>query len=91
MATPVGFQGADGLLSGETVGVNDLPVFIGNGLVISCWRLSEDELKTVAETGVVWLAVMGNTAPPVKISGNALVSYNLKPSRAEPVLPMRTK
>lgn len=37
--------------------------------IISCWKLTEEELKTVNETGVVWLTIVGNGMPPVSVSG----------------------
>lgn len=33
--------------------------------IISCWKLSEEDLQRINETGVVWLNVVGRTMPPV--------------------------
>lgn len=40
-----------------------------DGCLVSCWRLSAEELAEVLRTGVVWLSVMGRMLPPVMISG----------------------
>ncbi len=68
MAKPVGFEGAncvfrapDGVPQEECV---DLECFVAPGQIISCWRLSDEELAKVNETGVVWLEVQGDGTPP---------------------------
>jgi hypothetical protein len=33
--------------------------------IVSCWRLSEEELEEIKRTGVVWLSVIGTGTPPV--------------------------
>lgn len=54
----------------------DLPAWKGNvgteaegqfPAIISCWKLSDEDLKTINETGVVWLSVTGQTLPPVAV------------------------
>ena len=88
MANPVGFEGADFVfLAPEGMSANqccDLPVFKTRGQIISCWRLSPEELTEIAQTGVVWLSVHGQQQPPVLVSGEALVTVDGKPSKAEP-------
>lgn len=42
----------------------------GNPNVISCWKLSPEELEEVARTGVVWFNSWGNTHPPISIFGH---------------------
>ena len=37
--------------------------------LVSCWKMSADELAEIARTGVVWLSVMGTALPPVMVSG----------------------
>lgn len=91
MAAPVGFEGANTLISGEAMGCNDLETFRTETEIISCWRLSAEELEIVAATGVVWLSVWGGGQPPVLISGKALVNIGDRPSKAEPVIPKRIK
>lgn len=90
MADPVGFEGANLLLSGEKAGCRDLEAFYANGEFISCWRLTAEELETVAATGVVWVSVFAGSQPPILISGKALVTIGDRPSKAEPVIPKRT-
>lgn len=77
------------LLSGEAAGCNDLEVFVHEGQFISCWRLSPEELETVQRTGVVWLSVYAWQAPPVMVSGTALVNIGDRPAKAEPIIPKR--
>jgi hypothetical protein len=37
----------------------------GLPLVISCWKLTKEELEEINRTGRVWLWVCGTTMPPV--------------------------
>lgn len=50
-----------------------LPVASGtlNGVpvVISCWKLTQEELDHVNKTGRIWLFVCGRTMPPCLIMG----------------------
>lgn len=87
MANPVGFEGANSVLSGERIkDCSDLPIFRFDGGMVSCWRFSEDEMKLIAETGVVWMMVHGHNAFPVSIQANAMVTIGDRPSKAEPLL-----
>lgn len=45
-----------------------LPAFKGEGHLISCWKLSEDDLKRVNETGIIWFDMLGNQQPPICLS-----------------------
>lgn len=38
-------------------------------VVISCWKVTADELAEINRTGRVWLGVMGSTMPPVWVRG----------------------
>lgn len=38
-------------------------------VVISCWKLTAEELAEVQRTGRVWLTVFGETMPPVSVDG----------------------
>lgn len=87
MAQPVGFEGANFLLSGEKAGCADLETFNDGHVIISCWRLTSEELTKVAETGVVWLAAYGGMHPPVLISGEPLVTVHGRPAKPEPIMP----
>lgn len=37
--------------------------------VISCWKLSPEEIEEVKKTGEVWLSIHGEVVPPVRIDG----------------------
>jgi len=40
----------------------------GAPAVISCWKLTKDEVEELLATGRVWLHVIGKTMPPVFLS-----------------------
>ena len=42
-----------------------------NGMlvIISCWKLTAEELIEVNKTGRIWLTVVGNRMPPVMVDG----------------------
>lgn len=41
----------------------------GNTVVISCWKLTPEELEEVNKTGRIWLRIWGITMPPVVLEG----------------------
>lgn len=41
----------------------------GVPVVISCWKITAEELEEIKRTGRVWLMVMGTTMPPVYLKG----------------------
>lgn len=43
--------------------INNTPV------VISCWKLTKEELEEVNRTGRIWLGICGVTMPPAWILG----------------------
>lgn len=46
-------------------------------IVVSCWKLTKDELDEINRTGRVWLMIWGETMPPAAVSGT-------KPFSVEP-------
>lgn len=40
----------------------------GTPLVISCWKLTQEELEEFNRTGRIWLIVCGHTMPPVALT-----------------------
>jgi hypothetical protein len=38
-------------------------------VVISCWKMTREELEEIIRTGRIWLVVCGETMPPVMLSG----------------------
>ena len=96
MAVAVGFEGANTVFQapkGKEETVHDLECFqpADKSQIVSCWRLSKEEIEQVNQTGVVWLRIMGNGMPPVYVSGEALVLVEGRPARAEPVIPRRPR
>lgn len=41
----------------------------GMPVVVSCWKLTREELDEINRTGRVWLGVCGVTMPPSWVSG----------------------
>ena len=46
-------------------GCNDLPAHKAKDQIISCWKLTKEELEQINKTGVIWFSVMGQSQPPV--------------------------
>ena len=44
---------------------NDLPVHKTKDQIISCWKLTKEELEQINKTGVIWFSVMGQSQPPI--------------------------
>lgn len=45
---------------------SSLPVYANGSECISCWQLSDEELKKILETKCIWVGVLsGNTQPPI--------------------------
>jgi hypothetical protein len=42
----------------------------GNRVVISCWKLTSDEVAELLKTGRLWLIINGETMPPVALTLN---------------------
>ena len=38
-------------------------------VVVSCWKVTKEELEEIQRTGRVWLIVAGHTMPPVNLTG----------------------
>lgn len=57
---------------------SDLPVWKGTvpiddcgnrccPAIISCWKLSYEDLQEIQRTGCIWLSITGNGMPPVSL------------------------
>jgi len=93
MADPTDFEGANKVFhppEGMEDRCSDLTVFQDKTSVISCWKLSEEELAEVNRTGVVWLRVHGQGTPPVKVSGHSLVLIGKNERPAKPLTTPKT-
>ena len=92
MASPVGFEGVNKVYHAPK-GMEDcadLECFVTARETISAWRLTEDELKQVQETGIVWLSITGHPTQPACVSGQPLVLIDGRAPKCEPVLPKAT-
>lgn len=79
---PIRFEGCDPVAYGENQPeYKPLPgMTITNSEVITCWRLSPEEIEKVKETGVLWISMMtfGHPLQPIfpTVDGNDLF-YNV--------------
>ena len=78
MAVPTSFDESDAVLGRPSEMTDDQcgPLSIkrveysdGTPVVISCWKLTQEELDEINKTGRVWLGILGVTMPPSWISG----------------------
>lgn len=68
--TPVKFKGQNKVLAAPKGMTEEqcgsLPIWSGGGQCISCWQPTDEERKTIAEGGFIFLSVLSNgTQPPV--------------------------
>lgn len=65
LAAPVGVSSEDvqALSICRTSLPDDTPV------VISCWKLTQEELDEINRTGRVWLVLWGRSMPPAYVAG----------------------
>ena len=75
MAQPINFPEANFTWKGTPASegqeeVGDLITYIdeAQGLTLSCWEVSADELNAIIKSGHIWLHVWGQH-PPVFVSG----------------------
>lgn len=47
---------------------SSLPVFQGEGQIISCWELSDEDIEKLKSTKKIWLHIWANGQPPVAVS-----------------------
>ena len=82
MAEAIAFPQANNHLEAGPSGIGHvMPVLIAaaadegplKGLpqMVTCWKLSKDEIAEVLRTGKVWLRVLGDTHPPVQVQAEA--------------------
>lgn len=71
---PTSFDESNGILSRpadhqECLALSILSATLENGtpVVISCWKLTKEELFLINKTGRVYLTVLGETMPPVAL------------------------
>lgn len=77
---PINFNEQTTVLTGDGGDIGDLPAYYDGEQVVSCWRLDPDELATVAETGVIWLNIMGQYHPPISMQVEHPWSQNVDQS-----------
>lgn len=68
---PIEFEGQTHVLAKDQKEYQPLPVFVDLSKkqtpMVSCWQLTEEELKKIAETGVIWISqwTFGNHLQPL--------------------------
>ena len=60
---PINFKEQNVIYIAE--GCNDLPAHKAKDQIISCWKLTKEELEQINKTGVIWFSVMGQSQPPI--------------------------
>lgn len=48
---------------------SSLKVWRGEGMFVSCWEPTSEELAEINKTGKIWLSVWGDTTPPIAAMG----------------------
>lgn len=86
---PTSFKETNHLLgAGNNPGTGDLPIarsvmdIEGRPVpcIVSCWKLSPEELAEVQRTGRIWVAVMGVGQPPIlPMALNPFTEHGIKP------------
>lgn len=75
MAEPIRFKGSNAVIgAGDNPGVLDLPAFFNGSRLVSCWRLTPEELEEVQRTGCVFLSVLYHSMPPVLVGSGTVVN-----------------
>ena len=79
MAFPCGFEGENCVLGKprEVGGTNVEALSVlkttlrssGLDCVISCFKVTAEELAEITKTGRIWVTVLGKTMPPIAIDG----------------------
>jgi hypothetical protein len=84
MAKGINFEGANVIMRAPEGMDNceDLIAFRNGQQVVSCWKLTEEEVGEIRETGCVWVSIWGNTMPPISVSGKPLITVGGKPARS---------
>jgi len=70
---PIKFKGANVVFAENQEEYNSLPAFKDDeGNVVTCWKLSEEEIKKIAKTGELWLSIstFNQALQPVLLSVN---------------------
>lgn len=73
MAIPEPFPGSNCTYEGDGDSVADLDVFRNQTGLVSCWRLSPEEIEEINRTGVLFLMVSGHRLPPVFVGSHTEV------------------
>lgn len=75
---PIKFEGHNIIFGEKQDEYNDLPAFKADnheGTVIQCWEVSPQDIKTIVETGRIWVAQLTFNKPlqPIVLSVETLL------------------
>lgn len=74
MSEPVPFKQQNTEIKGDHIpGVDNLPAYVDQNQIISKWRFTIPELKRIAETGCVYIHVLGGGMPPISVSARGFL------------------
>ncbi len=76
---PIKFEGSNVEFAKDQDEYETLPAFMNDSPqreVVTCWKLSEEDLKRVNETGQIWLKVLtfGNPLQPLAMSADVMIN-----------------
>lgn len=78
MAFPASFAESNAVLSrpeavreGDCTPLSILRTETDGGIpcVISCFKVTQEELDEITRTGRIWISIMGHTMPPIAVNG----------------------
>ena len=74
---PINFKGANCIFGGE--GQSEympLPAHKDeNGVVLTCWKLSPEDMQRIQETGVIWLEMLTFDEPLMPVRLDSIKPY----------------
>ncbi len=87
---PIEFDQMTGIAAEHQPQFENLPMYRDDKQIISCWQLSGEELKTIQETGVIWMRLFqsgrGNYITPSLLEADS----PFKGSEAKEIQPTAT-
>lgn len=77
MAFPCGFAESNTFLAAppgtdeytDTLEICSCHMPSGLPVMVSCWKITAEELLAIERTGRIWIGVIGNTMPPLFVAG----------------------
>lgn len=87
MAESIKFEGCNCTLSAPSkiIGLKktkagSTDAFSDGKNIVTCWRLSTEELAEIAQTGLIWMVVQGQDMPQTIVSARSVLNIRGMPS-----------